>query len=81
MGKIIVCLNGEKKHVQASSIADLLSTLQLKQTHVIVEVNETIINKKKYATTVINHNDVIEIIRYIGGGENSLSFLNLSPIN
>ena len=74
MGKITIKLNGENQPIKSSSITALLSSLQLNQNHVIVELNNTIIANNQYETTILNDNDVVEIIRYIGGGENKLSF-------
>ena len=71
MGKITITLNGNKTSITPeSSIDTLLVELKLNKELIIVELNQSICPKNTFKTTIIKENDVIEIIRYIGGGRN-----------
>ncbi len=71
MGKITITLNGNKTSITPkSTIETLLRELKLNQDLIIVELNQNICSKNTFKTTMIKENDVIEIIRYIGGGKN-----------
>lgn len=71
LGKITVQLNGEITTIPKTTIEGLLFDHKLNATMVIVELNGTIIDKKDHTTTHLAEKDIIEIIRYIGGGKNS----------
>ena len=68
LGKINILLNGQSTTVTQGSIAELIEQKNLNPELIIVEYNNTILNKKDYSSTLIKPNDTIEIIRYIGGG-------------
>ncbi|HEX4068137.1 MAG TPA: sulfur carrier protein ThiS [Acidobacteriaceae bacterium] len=49
-------------------LADLLTTLGLKQDRVAVEHNGTIVSRPAWATTPIAEGDTFEIVHFVGGG-------------
>ena len=62
-------LNGRKILIkQKLSIFDLLKKHKLDDRKVAVELNGSIITKKKYKKILIKNNDKIEIVNFIGGG-------------
>ena len=62
-------LNGRKVSIkQKISIFDLLKKHKLDDRKVAVELNGSIITKKKYKKILIKNNDKIEIVNFIGGG-------------
>ena len=62
-------LNGKKISIkQKLSVFDLLKKHKLDDKKVAVELNGTIIIKKKYKQKIIKNNDKIEIVHFIGGG-------------
>ncbi len=62
-------LNGRKILIkQKLSIFDLLKKHKLDDRKVAVELNGSIIAKKKYKKTLMKNNDKIEIVHFIGGG-------------
>ena len=69
LGKISIQLNGVCTTVNNGTINDLLKALQIPSELIIVELNGTIIAGGDHATTPLAQNDVVEIIRYIGGGK------------
>ena len=70
MGTLInVTINGAQTSIQSNtSIRNIIKSYSLNPNSIIVEVNETIIEKKNYNATILNENDSVELIRYIGGG-------------
>ena len=64
-----IILNGSEFELKEEmTISALLVSLEQKEQEVIVECNLAIIAKDKYDTTKIQRNDIIEILRFVGGG-------------
>ena len=65
-------VNGEDKNIELDKEEALLSsTLELlgyKQNTVVVEVNDLIINSKKWDYEIIKEGDRLEIVSIVGGG-------------
>lgn len=51
-----------------NTVYDLLKRLNLSSKKVVVEVNRDIISKANYKEVILNHEDKIEIIAFVGGG-------------
>ena len=65
-------VNGKEKKIELENGKALLSqTLELlgyKRNTVVVEVNELIINSKKWENEIIKEGDRLEIVSIVGGG-------------
>jgi len=65
-------VNGKEKKIELENEKALLSnTLELlgyKQNTVVVEVNNLIINSKKWENEIIKEGDRLEIVSIVGGG-------------
>ncbi|MCF7821004.1 MAG: sulfur carrier protein ThiS [Mariprofundaceae bacterium] len=61
-------LNGEQKEIEAATIGELVIELGLEKRTVAVEQNLEVVPKSKYADTVIEAGDRIEVVHMIGGG-------------
>ncbi|MBM7649743.1 sulfur carrier protein [Bacillus ectoiniformans] len=63
-------INGEWLSVPESigSIDQLLEHFQLDQRVVMVEQNETILQKDSRAKSKVQDGDVIEVVQFVGGG-------------
>ena len=65
-------VNGKEKNIKLDNEKALLSsTLELlgyKQNTVVVEVNDLIINSKKWENEIIKEGDRLEIVSIVGGG-------------
>ena len=65
-------VNGKEKKIELENEKALLSsTLELlgyKQNTVVVEVNDLIINSKKWDNEIIKEGDRLEIVSIVGGG-------------
>ncbi len=70
---IEVLINGKKRQVpEQRTIDDLLGDLGLSLNQVAVELNREIIKRADWGSRVIRRGDEIEIVHFVGGGEESL---------
>lgn len=64
-----ICVNGESKQVLNNcSITDLLLLLEITGRRVAVELNKEIVPKSLHSVTILQENDVVEVVHAIGGG-------------
>jgi thiamine biosynthesis protein ThiS len=61
-------VNGEQRASAARTLSDLLAELRIAEQTVVAEVNGAMIDRKDYATTCLAGGDVVELIRFVGGG-------------
>ncbi|WP_202709065.1 sulfur carrier protein ThiS [Sporosalibacterium faouarense] len=62
-------VNGkEMTFEENSNVIDLLNKLNLDEEKVVVEINMEIISKEVYSERILNDDDKIEIVGFIGGG-------------
>lgn len=64
-----VTINGETKEFQSPlTIGGMLEALAVVPNQVAVEVNRCIVPKSTHAHTELKDGDVVELVRFIGGG-------------
>jgi sulfur carrier protein len=62
-------LNGDPFEINnGSNLNQLLNKLKIQKNKVAIEVNGEIVEKKKYQNLILNKNDKVEIVHFIGGG-------------
>ena len=62
-------LNGDPYEInKGTNLNELLNKLKIQKNKVAIEVNGEIIQKEKYEFLVLNKNDKVEIVHFIGGG-------------
>tara|TARA_Y100001970_G_C13626074_1_gene551870 strand:- start:362 stop:580 length:219 start_codon:yes stop_codon:yes gene_type:complete len=62
-------LNGNPYEVSnGTNLDELLNKLKIEKNKVAIEVNGNIIERKKYSNLILNKNDKVEIVHFIGGG-------------
>ncbi|WP_042275084.1 sulfur carrier protein ThiS [[Clostridium] dakarense] len=62
-------VNGKDVEFKSNmNIIDLLNKYNLNKDRVVVEINFNIIDENEYEGYIINKEDVIEIINFVGGG-------------
>lgn len=61
-------INGEEADAAGRTVAEFLASSGYKTERVVVEVNETIVPKGRYAETVLRDGDQVEIVCFMGGG-------------
>jgi len=64
----ITC-NGETKEINANtSLASFISQLDLNPDTVVAECDGIIIKRDEYDTLILREGNVLELIRFVGGG-------------
>lgn len=64
-----ILLNGKPNEIKADlSVSDLLLKWKVRPELVTVEVNEEILQKLDYDSTVLKDGDKVEFVFYMGGG-------------
>lgn len=62
-------LNGDSYEInKGTNINELLNKLKIHTNKVAVEVNGEIVEKNKYPNLILNNDDKVEIVHFIGGG-------------
>ena len=62
-------LNGDPYEINDGTNLDaLLIKLKIKKNKVAIEVNGEIVEKNKYPNLILNKDDRVEIVHFIGGG-------------
>ena len=79
-----ISVNGQEKKIELENEKALLSStlefLGYKQNTVVVEVNDLIINSKKWKSEILKEGDKLEIVSIVGGGSVSYTHLTLPTI-
>lgn len=64
-----VTINGESREfTETQTINELLTTLELSDQRIAVELNREIVRKKDWENIAIKDADKIEIVHFVGGG-------------
>lgn len=64
-----VIVNGERREVSPGlTVAALLEQLALKPEATVVQRNNDIVDRARYGDTPLNEGDVLELVRFVGGG-------------
>lgn len=66
---MVLKVNGQDARLEAGMNLDaLIAFYKLKKDMVVVEVNRAVPPKEAYASTVLKDGDVVEIVKFLGGG-------------
>lgn len=64
-----ITLNGEPRQARpGSTIAELLSAMEVTARHVAVEVNQEIVPRSRHAEHRLADGDRVEVVTLVGGG-------------
>ena len=67
-----ISVNGKEKKIELKNekvlLSSTLESLGYKQNTVVVEVNDLIINSKKWESEILKEGDKLEIVSIVGGG-------------
>lgn len=64
-----VTINGEIKQLESEvSLSRLLELFSLPSQRVAVEVNREVVRKQAWDATIVQDNDRIEVVHFVGGG-------------
>ncbi|WP_427340161.1 sulfur carrier protein ThiS [Caloranaerobacter sp. DY30410] len=62
-------VNGKEMNFETEiTVDELLKNLELDKDKVVVEVNFEIVPKEKYTDRILNKEDKVEIVSFVGGG-------------
>ena len=62
-------MNGEARELSGpTSLAELITQLDLPATRVAVELNRTVVRRNDWPTTTMQDGDRLEIVHFVGGG-------------
>ena len=62
-------LNGDPYEINnGTNLNELLNKLKIQKNKVAIEVNGAIVERSKYTNLVLNKDDKVEIVHFIGGG-------------
>ncbi len=62
-------LNGDPYEINnGTNLIELLNKLKIQKNKVAIEVNGEIVESKKYQNLILNSDDKVEIVHFIGGG-------------
>ena len=62
-------LNGAPYEINyGTNLNELLNKLKIQKNKVAIEVNGEIVEKNKYLNLILNKDDQVEIVHFIGGG-------------
>lgn len=64
----LVKINGKEEAVAGISLSDYLKDNGYNPESIVIELNGEILNRNNYSSVVLQENDVVEILMFMGGG-------------
>ena len=64
----MVMINGEEKEIAGKNLLEYLKENGFNPEHLLVERNFEIIPQEHFGSVTIQDEDVIEVLRFVGGG-------------
>ena len=64
----MVLINGKEEKAAGKSIAGIVEENNYDIRTIAVELNEEIVSKCDYGSTILKENDVVEVVSFVGGG-------------
>lgn len=64
----MVMINGEEKEIAGKNLLEYLKENGFNPEQLVVERNFEIISKEQFGSVTIQDEDVIEVLRFVGGG-------------
>jgi len=66
---LLVQVNGEPKELnEGTLLSELVTQLDLPVQRIAVELNRSVVRRIEWDKTVLQHDDRIEIVHFVGGG-------------
>jgi thiamine biosynthesis protein ThiS len=63
-----VYVNGELRDVDVTSLAELITQLDLPVARIAIELNREVVRRGEWGSTMLKDEDRIEIVHFVGGG-------------
>ncbi|MCR4639882.1 sulfur carrier protein ThiS [Ruminococcus sp.] len=64
----MLTINGKEYELNGETVAEALAEIGYGEQRVAVELNESIVPRDQYASTVLYEGDHLEVVRFVGGG-------------
>ena len=64
----MVKINGEEKNAVGKSVSEYLTESGYDMKRVAVELNGDILPKAQYESAILNDEDTVEVVSFVGGG-------------
>lgn len=65
-------VNGELREVKENIyLPELIASLSLKAEQVAIELNQNVVRRAQWETTMVRADDRVEIVHFVGGGGNA----------
>ena len=62
-------INGQPREAEDSlNLRDLITSLDLKPEQIAIELNQAVIRRMHWESTVLREDDKVEIVHFVGGG-------------
>ena len=65
-----VFVNGEPREVTETTLAGLVTELDLPVARIAIELNRDVVRRSDWGSTMLKDEDRIEIVHFVGGGKN-----------
>lgn len=65
-----VFVNGELRELEISTLAELITELDLPVARIAIELNREVVRRSDWGSTMLKDEDRIEIVHFVGGGKN-----------
>ena len=60
--------NGEQREFRSTSLAELITQLDLPVARIAIELNREVVRRSEWGSTMLKDEDRIEIVHFVGGG-------------
>ena len=68
---MLIHINGDAREVkEATTLSELIDILSLKAEQLAIELNQQVVRRAQWDTTMLQANDKVEIVHFVGGGWN-----------
>ena len=64
----MVRINGGSYDYVGLSVTEMLERMGFSTSRIAVEINEDIVPKASYSSTVLKDDDTVEVVSFVGGG-------------
>jgi thiamine biosynthesis protein ThiS len=69
VNRLQVYVNGEAKEFSdPTSLAELITQLDLPAARIAVELNRNVVRRGEWSATILQDDDRLEIVHFVGGG-------------
>ncbi len=65
---MIIKLNGKSFDTSATNLQELIESQNPQKARVVIELNENIVRREFWKATLLQEEDVVEIVGFMGGG-------------